>query len=509
MINPKDNFENDNQTFMNDNIEEYFLIKEKSVYKFNIIKGINEIIIKYKNYIIQFNNNDLSILTNSLFNTIDDAYEFIINIFEQNKVYIKDININKDIKLIFKIYIDKIEKDIEIILLYNKLKEKKVNNNSNNDIKDEIIKLKNEIKILKKEINELKLNQNKSNNQIINKNLNFSNDDKNKIENFSNPQNIELLRTVVKDSYTNYLIDNQFSIFKSINNILFLIYTNKNRDIIFFDLINNKKISEIKNAHNNNITNFRYYYDSINKIDIILSISCKDNNIKLWNVNNLECLLNLKNIYNNGEMDSACFLNNNNQNYIITSNFSNKNNPIKVFDFKGNKIKEINNSNDKTYIIDIYYDKKLFKNFIITGNLGNVKSYDYNENKIYHKYSDSNNSAYFSIIINDKDNIIKLIGSNTSGFILIWNFHSGKLLNKIKVINKGLYGVCLWNSDFLFVGCYDHSIKLIDLNKGKIIKSFDGHNKAVITIKKIICPEYGECLITQGLNDIILWKNNI
>ena len=95
------------------------------------------------------------------------------------------------------------------------------------------------------------------------------------------------------------------------------------------------------------------------------------------------------------------------------------------------------------------------------------------------------------------------------GFILIWNFHSGKLLNKIKVINDYLRSICLWNSDFLFVGCYDNSIKLIGLNEGNIIKSFYGHNEPVITIKKIICPEYGECLITQGLNDIILWKNNI
>ena len=50
--------------------------------------------------------------------------------------------------------------------------------------------------------------------------------------------------------------------FKSINtfDILYLIYTNENKSILFFDLINNKKIIEIKNAHNKFITNFRYLF---------------------------------------------------------------------------------------------------------------------------------------------------------------------------------------------------------------------------------------------------------
>ena len=81
-----------------------------------------------------------------------------------------------------------------------------------------------------------------------------------------------------------------------------------------------QKITEIKNAHNNVTTNFRHYLDVINKRDLILSISAYENNIKLWNINNFECLLNLQNINKGGCLYSACFLNDNNQNYIITSN---------------------------------------------------------------------------------------------------------------------------------------------------------------------------------------------
>ena len=57
------------------------------------------------------------------------------------------------------------------------------------------------------------------------------------------------------------------------------------------------------------------------------------------------------------------------------------------------------------------------------------------------------------------------------------------------------------------MGCVDKSIKLIDLNNEKDIKQLIVHKKTVTTLKKIIIPQYGECLISQGLEDdqIKLW----
>ena len=126
--------------------EKYYLNNENNVYKIYIFKLKNEIIIKCKDYQISLNINNLSILTKSIFNNIDDIYQFTINIFEQNKVKIKDIISYKSIKLIFKINIDNMEKEIEIILYYNK--ENKYLNNKIL-INKEIINIKDEIKILK------------------------------------------------------------------------------------------------------------------------------------------------------------------------------------------------------------------------------------------------------------------------------------------------------------------------------------------------------------------------
>ena len=95
----------------------------------------------------------------------------------------------------------------------------------------------------------------------------------------------------------NQNLNNLIVVFKSIDNINYLIYAEK-KDIIIFDLNSRTQTLKIINAHNSEIVNFDYYSDIKNKRDLILSISDIDNNIKLWNAKNFECLLDMKNIFN-------------------------------------------------------------------------------------------------------------------------------------------------------------------------------------------------------------------
>ena len=324
------------------------------------------------------------------------------------------------------------------------------------------------------------------------------------------PKNISFFMDIINDSYTYSVLDNIFTTVKSINNILLIIYTNKYNSIFSYNLIDNKIITEIKNAHDNYIINFRHYLDKNNKIDLLLSISNKDNNIKIWNIQNWNCLLNIKNISQEGFLFSATFLDDNNNIYFLTSNSNwDKDNreSIKVYDFNGNKIKEINDSLDNTFFIETYFDKSLSNNFIITGNEENVKSYDYNNNKLYYKYFENNScNIHYSIIVNYNNNILKLIDSCDDGYIRIWNFHMGILLNKIKADSNGLMGICLWADNYLFVGCKEN-IKLIELENKNIIKTFKKYENWVLTLKKINHPQYGDCLISKDYfnSNIELW----
>ncbi len=80
-------------------------------------------------------------------------------------------------------------------------------------------------------------------------------------DNTINPENIHFLKNLTIDSYALMGLDNSICIFKSINEILYLIFSDINLSIICFDLKDDKKIIEIRNAHNNDITNYRHCLD--------------------------------------------------------------------------------------------------------------------------------------------------------------------------------------------------------------------------------------------------------
>jgi WD40 repeat protein len=333
-----------------------------------------------------------------------------------------------------------------------------------------------------------------------------------KFDKESNPQSIELLSDLVDNSFSLNTLDNSFIVFKSIDNIIFIIYSTVNKSIICYNLNDQKETIEIRNYHSDYIINFRHQMEKVKKRDLIMSIS-KNNNIRIWNFSNWECLLNITDINEKGYLYSACFLYIEDHTYIITSNYvryRDNSDPIKIFDLNGNKIKEISNSKEKTIFIDVYYDNKNSQYYILTGNECCVESYDYNNSELYHSYNDVFSYCFHnSILVKNDDERIKLIDSCNDGNILIWDFHSGLLLNKINISEYWLCGMCLWNNDYIFVGCSDKTIKLVDLKKG-LIKSLNGHDDFVITVKKIILPEYGECLISQNNQNskIKIWKNS-
>ena len=104
------------------------------------------------------------------------------------------------------------------------------------------------------------------------------------IEFLSDPKDLQSSFNLTKDSYATCLFDNSFCIFKSINNILYLIYANDNKSMVSYDLNNMKKVNEVKKPHNDYISYLRHYLDKINKRDLLMTISCYENHLKIWNI---------------------------------------------------------------------------------------------------------------------------------------------------------------------------------------------------------------------------------
>lgn len=329
----------------------------------------------------------------------------------------------------------------------------------------------------------------------------------NKEINLNDSKDIELVSIIKNDPYIEMPMNNTFIVFQSKDLILYLIFSSNDKSICCFDFIHLKKIARINKCHQKNITNFRHLFDESKKRDIVMSISSADNNIKLWNIKNWECFLNLTNIYKNKDLLSACFMKYNNQVYIVSSNNcfdfglqKDNSEKIKIIDFKENIIKEIDNSNQATSFLDIYYDNKFSKIYIIAVLCTSIKSYDFVQNQLYHEYNDfpiEGGGFCMSIAIKNDDNIVKIIEPCDHGFIKIWNFHSGDLLNKFYIGEISFNNICLWNDCYIFATCNDSSIKLINLTNGEITKNLSSHKNFVFSIQK-----FGEYLISQG------WEND-
>ena len=468
------------------NKKEYILKDEKNNNQYELELSLisDKIYCKYQNYEKELTLHDISQLTKIFFNNINEAFEFISNKFINKKI--KIISPKNDIDgyyLQFEIYdnISSSKKTINIPLYSKQLD------------KNDVI-----INNLKSEIKNLKIENQKLTSELNNLKSYF----------FKNPRNINLLTSFTKNIVVQYSLDNTFAVFNSINNVSYLIYAGEKHSIIAFNLTEFQIISEIKKAHREKITNFRHFFY---EKDLLMSISSDDNNIKIWDVNSWNCILNLPSVNKLGKLYSACFINDFNNNlYILTSNryLYSPIEPIFIFDLKGTKINEIKNSNEDAFFIDVFYDDE--KNiYIITGNNGFVKSYNYNKNEIYKIYKDGENRYNDCVVVKKINNKVQLFEScESDSYIRIWDFHQCILLQKINLGIRDLVGICLWDEEYLFVCCKDRTLKLVDIKKGKLIKSIVGHGNGVVSVKKIVNEKLGECLISHGIDGIKIWTMN-
>lgn len=486
------------------------IIPYKSIYP--NLSDIKNKLKNIENIIIAFNDdiNKIIDILNKIKNNINEYYEInykILNSFEINKrnyQILQNINNINDTNIITK-NLNSIIKENNCAVKFNKIY----------DLYSNIYKHKYPIVNF---YNNIMDNNNKSKpktNKIIN------DSDDNSINNIKKLKFLN--QNIINDSYAKYALDNVFCAFKSYDNILYLVYANHSKSIVFYNLLKMKLIKTIENAHEKYISNFRHFFDNKSKTDYIISVSCFNCNIKLWDINSDHCLFDIR-AYKSGYIDSACFLSNENENYIlITNSFSDDSENIKLLNFNGDKIGKIENSNERTYFIDTYYDNHLEKNFIVTGNRGYLKSYDFYNKKLYHKYYDNENDndsniitinnkkikiGYFSALVFADKKMIKLISSCLDGFIRIWDFHSAKLLEKINLDSGKLYGICLFDKNNLLIGCESKIITLLNINSLKIITKLEGHQKTILTIKKINHNTYGECFLSGGYGEsgqIKLW----
>ena len=325
---------------------------------------------------------------------------------------------------------------------------------------------------------------------------------------------LDYLLKLTEDGYYISGTNNSFLIFNSIDELLILIYSTEN-SIRCYNLLQFSKINEIKLNNEQAMKYFYHCLDIKEKRDLVLSIPAFDNNIKVWNARNWECIISLNNP--NGNILSAFFLNNANEKevyiiatfYNICNNNNSKNNykELRVYNNKGKKVKKIGIKNNTIFLRDVYYDIIFKKTYLILGYKNYIKSLDYDKEVVYNEYKDDKPVHYSIKIFRESVECVKLIEAFMDGYIKIWNFHTGKMLNNIKIGNDRLYEIGILDKKNILVGSDDRYIKIVNLKNSKV-KNIFSRGYRIVSLEKIDHPYLGEYIISLGENDkqIFLWK---
>ena len=313
------------------------------------------------------------------------------------------------------------------------------------------------------------------------------------------PKDFVYKEDICSSAHKTNSIDKVFCAFKSFSRESLVVWGTPQYNIEFFDLDKGKIIKTIIRAHNQTIFSCRHYSDIKNRIDYLIT-SSYDRTVKVWDLKTYSYIINITNAHSGYYIYSVSILcdEKENANYIITSA---PNEYMKVWDFKGKYLRNFGQNDESTYFIDVYYDNKEKKNYILNANSTDVKSYTFKNGELYHKYKGTPQTWHMSAVVNETREQHILIESDGNGYIRMWEFHSANLIKTIPSSSTlNLRGICLWNDDYLFAAGNDYQVKLFDLNAGKFVKSFKGHTSTVCTLDKIVHPKYGECLVSQGLD---------
>jgi len=63
---------------------------------------------------------------------------------------------------------------------------------------------------------------------------------------------------------------------------------------------------------------------------------------------------------------------------------------------------------------------------------------------------------------NNNKELVELVETNTDGILRIWNFNTGKIIKKVKFPENKLYGICLLNKNYIFVGVMIEKLGLLN-----------------------------------------------
>ena len=468
--------------------------------------------IKSKVKEMDLNLNKKSEEINSIKQSIEEK-KLIIN--KQNEILIRQDSQIKEInnKLI--------EKENQIAIISNKLEEKEVvinnldiilknkeinDNEINNQMKNIINEVNNDLNLKYNEL--INLISNLEHNEFIRKiNYKFEKD----------PQDLKF-RQNINDTNASYGWNDIFEVYISRkDNKEYLVSPNNNNyklDVI--SLLENKITVSLK-GHNNHIRTIRYFINNINSEEYLISAD-NDIIVIIWEITyNFNIKFKINTNYSDNIYSCLLLFDLINENsYIVTSSYAqlddNEKSATKLYSLEnGQLIKYISHTNKNAiYYLLSWYNKNNNKYYIIQFSFKAILINSVIDDELYCELVQEPEDNHLSgFIYNFDDNTDYLCSSSYNGYINLWDLFNKSIYKVINTNECVLSNIIPWNNQYIIVADYDNnSFKIIDIEKGKIVKDISGqHTDKVPCVKKIYHPLYGESLLTAGQdNTIKLWS---
>jgi len=318
----------------------------------------------------------------------------------------------------------------------------------------------------------------------------------------SNPKNFIYKKDITDKLQKSYTIDSVFCAFTTFDGKCYIAWGCPTFTVEVYDLIQDKLVKSLT-GFSQHIYITRHFFDKIPKKDYLLSTSYSKI-CKVWDCQNFSNIVTIKNCHTGAYLYSGLI--------IFDSSFVSSplvltvapNENIKVWDFEGVLVNQINTSTDYTYYLNVWYDDRDEKCniYIINANSKDVKIYDYKTGKVYKTFYNVELQAawHMSALVENIKNKPYLFESDGQGNLRVWDIETQTIYKKILVDGINLRGICFWNEQFVLVAGTDKTVKVIDYMKEKLEGTIEANNNILCTVDKIRHPILGECIFSGGID---------
>jgi len=326
----------------------------------------------------------------------------------------------------------------------------------------------------------------------------------NKSKYYSNPQNLKFKKDITDKLQKSYTIDSVFCAFSTFDGRSYVAWGCPTFTVEVFDLLQDKLVKSLS-GFNQHIYITRHFFDKATKKDYLLSTSYSKS-CKIWDCQDFSNILTIQNCHTGSYLYSGLLIFDpqNSDSPLALTVAPNEN--IKVWDFKGALVNQINTTTDYTYYINVWYDDKNNneKNniFLINANSKDVKIYDFRTGLVYKTFynTEQQSAWHMCALVEYISQKPYLFESDGQGNLRVWEIETQSVFKKVSVEGINLRGICLWNELYVLVAGTDKTVKVINYMQEKLEGVLDANNNILCTLDKIHHPLHGECLFTGGID---------